>query len=164
MALEHFLEDWGGLKVCPFLNLSSGSKRIRIEHGHLYDPFFVRYPRLYEVATWFGGLFLKLHPSLYKIWIHFERFRGRLRVRRAKNKDILGEPPAFTQAARELSRRGFDAVVFGHTHHAGHVKLSEGADYYNSGSWLLKDNFIQIIDGEITLSEWSKVSKTKTAN
>ncbi|NDF15610.1 UDP-2,3-diacylglucosamine diphosphatase, partial [bacterium] len=48
IALEHFLEDWGMMKVSPFLNVHSSGKRIRIEHGHIYDPFFVRYPALYE--------------------------------------------------------------------------------------------------------------------
>src|SRR5690606_22534129 len=64
IALEHFLEDWGMMKVSPFLNVDSNGTRIRIEHGHIYDPFFVKHPILYEVGTRFAGLFLKIHPQL----------------------------------------------------------------------------------------------------
>ena len=60
IALEHFLEDWGVMIVTPFLNVQSGQTRIRIEHGHVYDPFFVKHPVLYEALTHFvapSGLF-----------------------------------------------------------------------------------------------------------
>ena len=33
--LEHYLGSWGGLKLVPFLNVTSGNTRIRIEHGHV---------------------------------------------------------------------------------------------------------------------------------
>lgn len=64
IVLENFLNDWGGFKMAPFLNVWSGGRRIRIEHGHLYDPFFVKNPELYEFCTWLAGFALKLHPSL----------------------------------------------------------------------------------------------------
>ncbi|NDG86144.1 MAG: UDP-2,3-diacylglucosamine diphosphatase, partial [Proteobacteria bacterium] len=105
IALEHFLEDWGVMKVSPFLNVHSGETRIRIEHGHIYDPFFVKHPALYETLTHFGGYLLKVNPALYKLWISFERFTSRLRARKT---GILGEKPEFREAALELSRRGFD--------------------------------------------------------
>ena len=34
--MEHFLDEWLVTGVSPFLNVTSGDKRIRIEHGHLY--------------------------------------------------------------------------------------------------------------------------------
>src|SRR5262249_41563349 len=37
IALERFLDDWGVVRMAPFLNVESGDRRIRIEHGHLYD-------------------------------------------------------------------------------------------------------------------------------
>ena len=46
IVMEHFLNDWGGFKMAPFLNVWSGDKRIRVEHGHLYDPAFVNNPEL----------------------------------------------------------------------------------------------------------------------
>lgn len=151
IALEHFLEDWGMMKVSPFLNLTSGHSRIRIEHGHIYDPFFIKYPNLYEILTHVGGFFLKFYPSFYKIWIQFERWRSYLR---AQKTGIIGEPPNFKKAANELSRRGFDAVVFGHTHHPGIGELSNGAFYFNSGSWMLSTHYVLIENGWVELKEW----------
>ena len=151
IALEHFLEDWGVMKVSPFLNVVSGAKRIRIEHGHIYDPFFVKHPFLYETLTHFAGYLLKIAPNVYKVWISFERFKSRLRARKT---GILGEPPHFREAAVELSRRGFDAVVFGHTHHPGTNELENGARYYNAGSWMLKPHYVLIEDGEVILKTW----------
>lgn len=151
MSLENFLEDWGYFKVSPFLNVTSGNSRIRIEHGHLYDPFFVKYPVLYDKLTHFGGLLLKISPNLYRTWIAFEKWRARMR---AKKTGIIGEPPEFAEAARELTRRGFDCVVFGHTHHPGEVHLEEGKRYLNPGSWLLSCHYVEINKGEITLKNW----------
>lgn len=155
IVMENFLNDWGGFKMAPFLNVWSGSKRIRIEHGHLYDPFFVRNPELYEFMTWLAGFALKLHPSLYKLWIRFEKLKSRVFWRKATD-GIIGEHTAFREAACELARRGFDAVIFGHTHHAGHSPLPDGAHYFNTGSWLMGTPFVEIDGGRISLRHWSK--------
>ena len=151
IALEHFLEDWGMMKVSPFLNVSSGGKRIRIEHGHIYDPFFVKFPVLYESLTHMAGFLLKLHPEFYRAWISFERFTSKLR---AKKSGIVGEQPHFREAALELSRRGFDSIVFGHTHHPGKSELETGSTYLNAGSWMLTPHYVKIENGEVSLNEW----------
>lgn len=153
IALEHFLEDWGVMKVSPFLNVVSNGKRIRIEHGHIYDPFFVKHPATYEALTHLGGLLLKVHPQFYRLWIAFERWKSRLR---AKRTGIIGEHPSFREAASELARRGFDAVVFGHTHHAGVAELEGGAVYMNSGSWMLGTHYVKIEDGAISLAQYAR--------
>jgi UDP-2,3-diacylglucosamine pyrophosphatase LpxH len=151
IALENFLEDWGPLKVCPFLNLYSGESRIRIEHGHLYDPFFVKFPATYEILTRLAGVFLEIHPNLYKFWINIEKLFAKMR----RNKSgIPGELPEFQEAAYEICRRGFDAVIFGHTHHIGQVDLPENKKYYNSGSWLMSYNFLEINQGIIQIKKW----------
>lgn len=151
MTLEHFLDDWGQLKVSPFLNIHSGDLRVRVEHGHLYDPFFVSWPNLYEFLTHAAGWFLKIHPELYRLWIGLEKWRAHWRARRS---GIVGEPPQFKEAAYELSRRGFDVVVFGHTHHAGEVELENGKRYLNPGSWLLSCHYVEIYNGEVHLKSW----------
>lgn len=151
IALEHFLEDWGAMKVSPFLNLYSGDSRIRIEHGHIYDPFFVKNAVLYEALTHAAGYLLKLQPKLYHLWISYEKWKSRWRGRKT---GIRGEHPAFREAADELSRRGFDAIVFGHTHHPGELCLENGSRYYNPGSWMLSTHYVNIDEGEVSLREW----------
>jgi UDP-2,3-diacylglucosamine pyrophosphatase LpxH len=154
IAMENFLDNWGGFVVTPFLNVQSGEKRIRIEHGHLYDPFFVKHPHLYEFVTWFAGFFLMVLPRFYKAWIAFEAFKSKLK---GHPKDgIPGEPKTFKIAAEEVSRRGFDTVVFGHTHHMGHLKIEGGRDYFNTGSWLLEPRYLEIINGEAQLKLWEE--------
>jgi UDP-2,3-diacylglucosamine pyrophosphatase LpxH len=146
IAMENFLDNWGGFVVTPFLNVQSGDKRIRIEHGHLYDPFFVKHPKMYEIVTWIAGFFLMVLPTVYKIWIGFERLKSRIKGHHKGG--IPGEPKAFLHAAEEVSRRGFDTVVFGHTHHQGHLKIEGDRDYFNTGSWLLEPRFLEILSGE----------------
>jgi UDP-2,3-diacylglucosamine pyrophosphatase LpxH len=155
IVLENFLNDWGGFKMAPFLNVWSRDKRLRIEHGHLYDPFFVKHPELYEFLTWFAGFALKLHPSVYKLWISFEKLKSKLLWTTAAN-GIPGEHGSFRIAAKELSERGFDVVVFGHTHHAGEADLGAGCRYFNSGSWLMGTPYIEILNGETKLRYWER--------
>jgi UDP-2,3-diacylglucosamine pyrophosphatase LpxH len=153
IVFEHFLSDWGFLRLAPFLNVRSGVARIRVEHGHLYDPFFVAYPRLYDFCTWLGGLALKISPGLYRQWIRFEKLRGRS-FSRCGTSGISGEPASFYAAASNLEARGFDGVVFGHTHHAGQSSLPLGGRYLNPGSWMLGSKYVYIDDGVIELREY----------
>lgn len=159
IALEHFLDDWGMMKGSPFLNVTSGDKRIRIEHGHLYDPFFVRYPRLYETLIALAAIPLKFFPKTYRLWIRLERWKS---GRRAKKTGIVGEPTEFREAATEICRRGFDSVIFGHTHHPGTVDLGNGAAYFNPGSWLLSTHYVEINRGEVRLKTWIQKSSARS--
>ncbi|MEK6579624.1 MAG: metallophosphoesterase [Bdellovibrionota bacterium] len=152
IVLENLLEDWGAFKMAPFLNVRSGSARIRIEHGHLYDPFFIKYPKLYEFCTWIAGFVLHLSPKYYKLWIAFERLKSRLRRRRERG--IVGEHPHFYDAAHELLRRGFDSVVFGHTHHVGEVAIGQKGKYFNPGTWMFGTHYVEIISGIVKLKKW----------
>jgi UDP-2,3-diacylglucosamine pyrophosphatase LpxH len=153
IALEYFLEDWGSLKVCPFLNYQSGPTRIRIEHGHLYDTFFINFPNLYEALTHFAGFLLAIHPHFYKLWMTFEKI---VTCFQKKESGILGEGPEFSKAAFEITRRGFDAVIFGHTHHLGKMTLPNDKTYLNSGSWLITCDYIEINQGQIEIKKWSR--------
>lgn len=163
IILEHCLGDWGGLKFVPFLNVTSGKKRIRIEHGHLYDPFLMKHPELQPALTRFIGFCARLHPWLYTLDEPFKSLRYRyvsrlLGKRRRTFKHapwLADENPSFMEAAEELSQRGFDVVIFGHTHHAGLVQMNDDrASYVNPGSWFHQPHYILIEDGEVQLKPW----------
>lgn len=158
IALEHFLRDWGAVTVVPFLNVTSGDLRIRVEHGHMYDEMFLRYPRIYVAVTVIGRFLLSLDPKYYfrfeilNTWLKglgtfAKKMRGESTEVPADG--IPGEEPSFRRAAEEISLRGFDAVVFGHTHKNGQVLLRSGATYYNTGSWLLPPMVLEISNGRI---------------
>jgi UDP-2,3-diacylglucosamine pyrophosphatase LpxH len=156
LVLEHFFEDWDLFTLTPFLNVISNDIRVRIEHGHLYDRFFLTKPDLYEFCTHFAGFFLNISPQLYRVWILFERVLGYLRRIKTKKYNIigiLGEPPSISEAAFMILERGFDAVVFGHTHHPGKVEVGD-QKYFNTGSWLMHTNYIEILNGSITLKSY----------
>ncbi|MBK7580250.1 MAG: UDP-2,3-diacylglucosamine diphosphatase [Myxococcales bacterium] len=150
IVLEHYLESWAEIRICPFLNVRSGDQRIRVEHGHLYDPFFVSHPRLYEALTRAAGPVLHVYPDIYKLWSGFERLKDR-RAQRSDN----NEPSAYHQAAELLLQRGFDTVVFGHTHRAERVELGPNQLYVNSGNWMHGGTYVEIIDGRVELKRWT---------
>jgi UDP-2,3-diacylglucosamine pyrophosphatase LpxH len=162
IALEQFLDDWGVVRVVPFLNLLSGDRRIRIEHAHIYDEMLVKYPRTYDVLTLTGAMILRMSPQAFRAvaginapivalgeWRHGSHNGNDDASRLART--IPGERAAFVRAAIEISERGFDAVVFGHTHRHGQIELPNGAMYYNTGYWHADPYFAQIDNGRIQL-------------
>lgn len=163
IVLEHFLEEWSLCRLSPFLNLRSGDRRIRIEHGHLYDPFFAQSPQLYGIATRLARYALFTAPDTYKLWAKGQRRlqdARRQRVGRAvpgadnghRHMSLLGSP--YHEAASMILRRGFDAVIFGHTHCAEMVTLPEGV-YVNSGNWLSgAATYVEITKGELVVRTW----------
>jgi UDP-2,3-diacylglucosamine pyrophosphatase LpxH len=151
IALEHLLHTWLGEHISPFLNVRSGDRRIRIEHGHLYDPFFVRSPRTYELMTRFAGPLLHIYPDVYYLWSWYRRVKDGLTARMSSQKGAL--PSVYQEAASMLLHRGFDTVIFGHTHNAEVVEVP-GGTYVNSGNWLRSSHYVEINEGLVTLRRW----------
>ena len=163
IVLEHFLDDWGIVRCVPFLNVLSGTKRIRVEHGHIYDEMFMRYPKTFEVMTLLGGFALGLHPRIFHTFKIFNTAliaAGELRwhfVTKVTDEaddlatQIPGEKGVFLRAAREISERGFDDVIFGHTHRPGVVDLGHGRRYINTGAWQSNPHFAEIVGGDVNL-------------
>jgi len=153
IVLEHFYDAWGNVNILPFLNLWSGDKLIRIEHGHLYDPIYANHTLGHKIGTWAFGLILHLYPEAYRAQMWAERMLSRVRGD-LKHGGIPGEPIEFRESAISLINRGFDSVVFGHTHHAGSISLDSGKEYFNTGSWLVRPDYVVIEQGEISLRTW----------
>jgi UDP-2,3-diacylglucosamine pyrophosphatase LpxH len=148
--VEHFLDEWLATGVCPFLNVTSGGKRIRIEHGHLYDPVFSRSPNFYEALTRVSAYLLFMHPDVYRLWDSAARRLDR-RVRRQAREP--GEVTAYHQAAADVLSRGFDAVIYGHTHRAETNQLTNGV-YINCGNWVHEATYVEIDRGQVELKRW----------
>jgi UDP-2,3-diacylglucosamine pyrophosphatase LpxH len=154
--MEAFLEDSGIFDVVPFVDVISGGRRIHIEHGHLHDNLFINFPSLYIQIAKLLGLGVKISPSLFHLYFKIGKFFSWL-----KNRKILGLPypplddPVFIRAAKEISERGFDIVIFGHTHHFGIQDIWNNKKYANAGSWADKTvHYLTIDKGEINLMEW----------
>ena len=150
ILLEHFLEDWLFTHISPFLNVRSAGLRVRVEHGHIYDPFFAQHPGLYEMSTRAARYLLFASPDIYALWSRGQQAVDRRR-RRAES-DGRGTS-AYHEAAATLLGRGFDAVVFGHTHIAEELELT-GGRYVNCGNWLESSTYVDIDHGKATLCQW----------
>jgi UDP-2,3-diacylglucosamine pyrophosphatase LpxH len=161
IVLEHLLADWDFLILTPFINLCSGNSRIRIEHGHLYDPAFSKNPAIYHVLTKLAGYVLDVWPGAFDLWTKWERRRHQPKLGEAR---LAGEPANIALAAREILRRGFDWVIFGHTHHVGFVSLPGGGGYVNAGSWLIRPTFVRIIAGKVELCQFEPSACGKPAS
>lgn len=148
IVLEHLFQDWDFAILSPFLNVTSGDKRIRIEHGHIYDPMFMFKPYTYAFLTKLAGYVLDIYPKAYNWWVKYEKF-----VHSRGSAAIEGEDEAFGQAAQEILARGFDVVVFGHTHMPGIRRFGEQT-YVNSGSWMLNPDYVKIEHGDCSLEYW----------
>ena len=162
LVLEQFLGDWGRFKLVPFLNVRSGDRRIRIEHGHLYDAVLMRHQDVRYDITWAFTQFFRLFPPAYHWHARMEKTKYRLRRRLRGSADEAERSPAtrdvdpaYLEAARELGRRGFDTVIFGHTHYAGEVVMDDrGGRYLNTGSWFDTPHYVTIVDGVVRLEPW----------
>lgn len=145
LALEHVLFDLP-FAVSPFLNVRSGGALIRIEHGHVYEPFFARHPHLYELGGQIGRLALLARADAYELW-------ARLQQRVDDRRRGASSPYPHHAAAMDLFRRGFDAAVFGHTHQPELVEL-DGGTFVNGGDWMKRRTYVTIDAGQLGLHEW----------
>lgn len=154
IVLERFVNNWGVVNLVPFLNVRSGDRRIHIQHGHLYDPAFMRSPGLYNWATRASGTLLRVNPGLfgvYELWLRKVKKRTPAGGRTLAES---GDDLPFVRAARAIARRGFDAVIFGHTHVPGVLELAPDATYYNTGSWFGEPRYVRIDRGALALERW----------
>ena len=144
IAFEHLIAD---IPICvsPFLNLRSGDRLIRIEHGHVYEPFYARWPRAYEFGGRMARPVLLARHDTYALGS-----RMQLSVDRRRRQE--GGYPHH-RAAHALFSRGFDAVVFGHTHHPELTEFELGT-FVNAGSWLAEGTWVDIHSGDISLHTW----------
>jgi UDP-2,3-diacylglucosamine pyrophosphatase LpxH len=134
-----------GVTVMDEFILASGSQRILILHGHIFDDFLDSHP----ILTWFGDCaygFLQ--------WIDSTHYFAKLAKHGSKT---------FLRCAKKIEdcsidyarRRGCAAVCCGHTHAA---LAHEGgpASYYNSGCWTeLPCHYLTVRDGRVQLHAFS---------
>ncbi|MEZ4222260.1 MAG: UDP-2,3-diacylglucosamine diphosphatase [Polyangiaceae bacterium] len=149
IVLEHYLESWNELRICPFLNVRSGDRLIRVEHGHLYDPFYVKHPALYDTLTRAAGPLLHIYPDVYRVWSSYQQLKDRFQRNRQDDSGSV-----YHEAARLLFRRGFDAVVFGHTHKAEFTELEADKLYVNSGNWMRGCPYVRLDQGRLSLEHF----------
>jgi len=154
---EHFLFDIDTFKVVPFLNIRSGEKNIRIEHAHVYDDLYIRSPKAYHLIGMWWGYVLKIFPFLQPTYELLEKIAGTVRVIKKTAESPSDEKPVFRNAAALILERGFDVVIFGHTHRWGKFEINANKFYYNAGAWFDAPHYIEINSGKIELKKLENV-------
>lgn len=99
--------------------------RILLAHGHENEPAYQSRLkiRLVELYMWFGYRLKRMGiPGLYSY-----SYRMDYEI------NMKDGGAVHVEAARALVRRGYDVVVFGHTHVARHVEFRGGGVYINTG-------------------------------
>jgi len=153
--MKTFLEESGLFPVASSLEVMSGDKRIHIEHGHFHDYLFQNYQKIYIKAARFLGKILRVCPELFHAYFKIESLIDWF-VLGLKNKKFQRlDSPKYLHAAREILSKGFDIVIFGHSHRHGLHVMEDGKIYANAGTWTSgRSHFLEILQGSISLKEW----------
>ena len=81
----------------------------------------------------------------------FARSQAMRRTTRANRSGDTAE--AYRRGAEIVLERGFDTVIFGHTHRSDDVNL-DGGRFVNSGNWMRDSTFVRIEHGDVSLARW----------
>lgn len=125
------------------LRFQSGSKRVLCLHGHAFDSFVDRYPRLTALAD-----------GAYRMLQWVDRSHRVARFAKKSSKTFLRcNHKVRDQAIHMAKARSVDIVCCGHTHlPEEHHDPATGILYFNSGSWVeLPCTFLAVREGLVEL-------------
>jgi predicted phosphodiesterase len=152
---ESYLAKSGLGAAMPYLDVVSGDRRIHIEHGHLYDRRFQRFPRLHQQVAKTLGKLLKISPQFFHLFFHLEWWLYGVNKKARRPESPLFDVPRNLAAALELFTRGFDIVILAHSHRHGLHLMEDGRVFANAGAWTShRIHYLEIQKGSIKLREW----------
>ncbi len=136
-----------GVQVRDEYIFISGSRRMLVLHGHIFDDFIDDHP----ILTWIGDV-------IYNTLQHIDRRHYIARLAKARSKVFLHCLAKVQRKSIAYARRlGCDAVMCGHTHHSAAVTADgdngeHGIDYFNSGCWTeLPPTWLAVQAGKVTV-------------
>ena len=133
-----------GVTVRDEYIFESGSERLLLLHGHIFDEFLDAHP----ILTWVGDMIYLLLQKMDRTH-HFAKMAKHgsktfLRCAQKIEDGAVGPRP----------RLNCTAVCCGHTHLAI-CKQNNGIRYYNSGCWTeLPCTYLSVADGAVRLHAW----------
>ncbi len=117
-------------------------KKIKVIHGHEFDKIYKRHMLLYKLASMVNataGRVLGISLKTFKKTVTNSRGQP-------KYSDIVNE--IHDDVRRYYKKRGYDAVIMGHTHAPTYVPAKgERIEFANSGDWKFHNSYV-VIDGE----------------
>ncbi len=128
--------------------LHSGSRRFLVLHGHQFDTFLDRHPKITLIADCAYRMLQILDPSHT-----VARF-----AKRTSKSFLHCTDKIRTEATIYALSRHMDGVICGHTHRA--LSKEEGLfGYHNSGCWTENPStWLSVKDGEVSLSVFDENS------
>jgi predicted phosphodiesterase len=152
---ETYLAKSGLGAAMPFLDVVSGNRRIHIEHGHIYDRRFQRFPRVHQQTARILGKLLKISPQFFHLFFHLEWWLYGVNKKTLGPEDPLFDVPRNLRAALDLFTKGFDIVILAHSHRHGLHLMEDGKVFANAGAWTSpRIHYLEIQRGAIRLREW----------
>jgi UDP-2,3-diacylglucosamine pyrophosphatase LpxH len=137
-----------GVEAHDEMRFQSGSKRILCLHGHAFDSFVERYPRITALAD-----------GAYRVLQWVDRSHRVARLAKKSSKTFLRCTNKVRDRAISLAvGRSVDIVCCGHTHLAEeHTDPATGIQYFNSGSWVEKPcTYLAVREGLVELRRFDQ--------
>lgn len=143
-ALEEAAQGIFGAPVRNDYEWRYGGKRFVAVHGHLFDTFLLRRPK---ISHFFSKVYLVIQ-RVDSEKQHVSRFFKRLSKRVYLSKRIYQDMIGYART------RSADVIFGGHTHHACTIRAKDGIEYYNPGCWTdIPSSYITIDKEGIKLHE-----------
>jgi UDP-2,3-diacylglucosamine pyrophosphatase LpxH len=136
-----------GVRVADEFVLASGSERILILHGHVFDAFLDKHP----VITW-------LADCIYFLLQRIDRSHYFAKLAKTSSKTFLRCSKVIEERSVRHARSKRCAIVCcGHTHHAGEGQ-TDGVHYFNSGCWTERPcTYLTVIAGRVEINTFEAV-------
>jgi UDP-2,3-diacylglucosamine pyrophosphatase LpxH len=133
--------------------LESGSQRILILHGHIFDDFLVNHP----ILTW-------LADCVYSFLQRIDRTHYFAKLAKHGSKTFLRCAKKIEDEAVELARRkDCTATCCGHTH-AAVAHREQPIAYFNGGCWTeLPCTYLTVADGTVRLHTFRPESDVRSS-
>ncbi len=128
-----------GVDVANEYQFTSGETNIICLHGHMFDTFLDKHPRLTKLADYFYHWMMKLDSSF-----------ALARSLKRSSKTFMRNSEKIENLSREYAfAKGADIVCCGHTHMAVAKPI---LGYYNSGCWTETPcTYLAVDDGRVEL-------------
>lgn len=130
-----------GIPIKDDYILESGSERILILHGHIFDDFINNHP----ILTW-------LADCMYSFLQRIDRTHYFAKLAKHRSKTFLRVAKKVEEEAIELARRkDCTAICCGHTH-AAVAHTEQPIAYFNAGCWTeLPCTYLTVASGTVRL-------------
>ncbi len=113
-----------GIDIVEEYGFTSGTQKILCIHGHQFDEFIDKYPRLTKLADTIYRFISKIDKSL--TWARS--------IKKASKTFMRNSEKIAKKSKIYAEHRGYNIVLVGHSHHCTE-DLSGEVKYYNSGCW-----------------------------